>query len=147
MDTDDNNAFPGYSRKRMKKTWKKVEAKKKRNSGEEYVSGHTNAVVPARQIGSSAGVQWRGISRGVRGESLMTRVIKHQAIKRGMSTGGNCPDDGSALKNTVRKQLAEKEFLHYPGSQNTELLYSRTYNSLDTKSGGYTRKRTKISVL
>ncbi|GBL84166.1 hypothetical protein AVEN_118574-1 [Araneus ventricosus] len=52
MDTDDNNAFPGYSRKRMKKkTWKKVEAKKKRNSSEEYVSRYTNTVVPARQIG------------------------------------------------------------------------------------------------
>ncbi|GBN14203.1 hypothetical protein AVEN_163253-1 [Araneus ventricosus] len=56
MGPDDNDAFPGYSRKRMKKekTWKKAEAKKKRNSGEEYVSRHTNAVVPALQIGGSA---------------------------------------------------------------------------------------------
>ncbi|GBL86452.1 hypothetical protein AVEN_164607-1 [Araneus ventricosus] len=59
MDTDDNNAFPGSSRKRMKKeiTWKKVEAKKKRNSGEEYVSRHTNVVVPARQIGEPCSCQ------------------------------------------------------------------------------------------
>ncbi|GBN59892.1 hypothetical protein AVEN_180493-1 [Araneus ventricosus] len=59
MDTHNNNAFPGYSRKRMKKekTWKKVEAKTKRNSGEEYESRHTNAVVPARQIGEPCSCQ------------------------------------------------------------------------------------------
>ncbi|GBM72197.1 hypothetical protein AVEN_203274-1 [Araneus ventricosus] len=58
MDTDDN-AFPGYSRKRMKKekTWKKVEAKKKRNSGEKYVSRHKNAMVPSRQIGEPCSCQ------------------------------------------------------------------------------------------
>ncbi|GBO31150.1 hypothetical protein AVEN_238293-1 [Araneus ventricosus] len=60
MDTDDNNAFPGYSRKLMKKekTWKKVQAKKIRNSGEEYVSRHTNAVVPFRQIGEPYSCQY-----------------------------------------------------------------------------------------
>ncbi|GBN36783.1 hypothetical protein AVEN_191740-1 [Araneus ventricosus] len=56
MDTDDNNAFPGYSRKRMK-TWKKAEAKKKRNSGEEYVNRYTNVVVPAHQIGEPCSCQ------------------------------------------------------------------------------------------
>ncbi|GBM14026.1 hypothetical protein AVEN_166207-1 [Araneus ventricosus] len=44
MVTVDNDAFPGYSRKRMKKekTWKKVEVKQKRNSGEEYASRYRN---------------------------------------------------------------------------------------------------------
>ncbi|GBO39380.1 hypothetical protein AVEN_63365-1 [Araneus ventricosus] len=52
MYTNDNNAYPGYCRKRMKKEriWKKVEEKKKRNSGEECASRHTNAVETARQI-------------------------------------------------------------------------------------------------
>ncbi|GBM54688.1 hypothetical protein AVEN_121565-1 [Araneus ventricosus] len=58
VDTDDNNAFPGYSKKRMKKkTWKKLETKKERNSNEEYVSRHTSAVVPARQIGEPCSCQ------------------------------------------------------------------------------------------
>ncbi|GBM78003.1 hypothetical protein AVEN_230096-1 [Araneus ventricosus] len=60
MGTDDNDAFPGYSRKRMKKekTWKKVEVKKKRNSGEEYTYLDTRiTVVPARQIGEPCSCQ------------------------------------------------------------------------------------------
>ncbi|GBN88248.1 hypothetical protein AVEN_272643-1 [Araneus ventricosus] len=60
MCTDDNNAFPGSSKKRMKKemTWNNVEAKTKMNSGEEYLSRHTNAVVPARQIGEPCSCQY-----------------------------------------------------------------------------------------
>ncbi|GBM60789.1 hypothetical protein AVEN_125452-1 [Araneus ventricosus] len=41
-----------------KKTWNKVEVKKKRKYGEEYVSRHTNAVVPACQIGEPCSRQF-----------------------------------------------------------------------------------------